>query len=797
MRKQNLGRTKIFQDMLLNKSRSLLVIFAVVVGVGSYGMMATGRDALKTMYTEQYMATNPAHAVISMPIVDETLIDDIEALDGVAQVEMRRRLNLKLRNDEGGWSSLTLFAVPDLRELAINSVDWQGETAIALDEAEVIFDHEIGSLAALALGDNAEVRGANGETVRMRTAGFVNELALPPTALSQIGIGFISAETIPLLSDIPGYNELFIVTDVTDNDLAAIETRITEVVELLEANGGYVIATDIPEPGIYPRSSIVESVMVIMQATGWLILALSIIVVGNVIAALMAQQKNDIAILKSLGSTRADIVRTYLNMVLVIGTLALLIAIPQGYGSAWGLVFGVMSSLDLPMATVGLPVSTLLGQMALAYLVPLIAVLIPVLNGTRITIREAMSGDQVEVLSGGLTGLLKSGSLITRGAMRNTFRNKGRLMLTFLILSVAGGMFMAVRGLSEALNSDFEKSFGHSDFDIAIDLERPIEIDELLAIAQRVDGATDSEAWLTGFMAREHADGRRSSSVPVFAVPQDSALSQPQFVAGDWFTADDGANASAQLILSDETLTRFGMERTIGDEAVAVDFGRNTTPSTLSGGIGVSFDPIGFVRYDDFADANGLDGMATRLVVRSTRSDIAWHTQVESDLLDEFAAADIAVARSTLQEEVRRALRAATSSVSGVLLASVVIVALVGGIGLSSTLGINVIERTREIGVLRSIGTSDRVLSNMVIGEGMFTSLLSIPAAALLSIPLNLAIGGPLGNIYIGQPLTYTFSVNALLLWIAIVSVITLVACIAPARRAARLTIREALAYTG
>ena len=792
MRKRNLGRTKIFQDMLLNKSRSLLVILAVAVGVASYGMMATGRSALKEMYTEQYLAINPAHATISVPLVDETLLDEIAALDGIKQVEVRNRFHLKLRNDDDGWSTLTLFAMPDLPGAEITMVNWLDEAPLMPGEGEIIFDHEIDSLAALAVGDEAEIRTAAGDEVSLRTVGFVNELSLPPTLLSQIGVGFVSAETATSLG-VDGYNELFIVTDVTNNNLADIETHVSNVIDLLEANGTFVIASDIPEPGIYPRSSIVESVMVILQATGWLILLLSIIVVGNVIAALMAQQKNDIAILKSLGSNRGEIVRTYLNMVLVIGTIALLIAVPQGYGAAWGLVFGVMSSVDLPMASFGLPWQTLLGQMALAYLVPLAAVLVPVLNGTRITIREAMSGDQAEAVGGGMASLLKRGSLIMRGAVRNTFRNKGRLLLTFLTLSVAGGMFMAVRSLSEALNSDFEKSFGHSDFDIAIDLARPQPADDLLAIAAAVDGAQDAEAWLTGFVSREYADGRQSSSVPFFGVPQDSVLSQPQFVAGGWF-AEDG---DPSMVLSDETLTRFGMDREI-DALVELDFGRNNQQTTLAGSLGVSFDPIGFVRYDDFAAANGLDGLATRLVVRTAqRDDINWHTQVETELLDELAASDIAVARSTPQEEVRRALRAATTSVSGVLFASVVIVALVGGIGLSSTLGINVIERTREIGVLRSIGTGNRVLANMVIGEGMITSLLTVPAAALLSIPLNLMIGAPLGNIYIGQPLRLTFSTSALLVWIVIVAVITLLASIAPARKAANMTIRDALSYTG
>lgn len=127
--------------------------------------------------------------------------------------------------------------------------------------------------------------------------------------------------------------------------------------------------------------------------------------------------------------------------------------------------------------------------------------------------------------------------------------------------------------------------------------------------------------------------------------------------------------------------------------------------------------------------------------------------------------------------------------------AHVVLTGLVGGVGLSGTLSINVMERTREIGILRSMGATRGHLWQLVIVEGLVIGLVSLIPAVLLALPLTFVMNGGMGLALFGFALPFTFVGLGLVLWAGLVLLLSLVATVGPARRAGQVTIREAIAY--
>jgi putative ABC transport system permease protein len=124
-----------------------------------------------------------------------------------------------------------------------------------------------------------------------------------------------------------------------------------------------------------------------------------------------------------------------------------------------------------------------------------------------------------------------------------------------------------------------------------------------------------------------------------------------------------------------------------------------------------------------------------------------------------------------------------------------ILLALVGGLGLMGTMSINVLERTREIGVLRAIGAPNRGVAQVFILEGITIGLLSWFMGSLLAIPMSQGLNQALGDATMGTPLTYTYSLPGLWLWLVIVLLLSALASFIPARNASRLTVREVLAY--
>ena len=115
--------------------------------------------------------------------------------------------------------------------------------------------------------------------------------------------------------------------------------------------------------------------------------------------------------------------------------------------------------------------------------------------------------------------------------------------------------------------------------------------------------------------------------------------------------------------------------------------------------------------------------------------------------------------------------------------------------GLAGTMSMNVLERTREIGIMRSIGAKDSVIMRTVIAEGLVIGLISFVLAVLVSIPITYGLATIISVTIFETPIKVVFTLIGYGIWLALVLVLSALASILPARNAARLTIREVLAY--
>jgi putative ABC transport system permease protein len=121
--------------------------------------------------------------------------------------------------------------------------------------------------------------------------------------------------------------------------------------------------------------------------------------------------------------------------------------------------------------------------------------------------------------------------------------------------------------------------------------------------------------------------------------------------------------------------------------------------------------------------------------------------------------------------------------------------AVVGALGLASSMGTSVIERTREFGVMRAIGAKSKTILRNIISEGVFIGLMSWIIALPLSIPLSLGIDTLIGTMSFRSPLPLILSPMGIAIWLSVIIVGSIAASAYPAQQASRLTVRETLAY--
>jgi len=107
----------------------------------------------------------------------------------------------------------------------------------------------------------------------------------------------------------------------------------------------------------------------------------------------------------------------------------------------------------------------------------------------------------------------------------------------------------------------------------------------------------------------------------------------------------------------------------------------------------------------------------------------------------------------------------------------------------------NVVERSREIGIIRAIGATDGVVRRIFVGEGVVIGVIAWGIGAVLSLPLSRVFSDMLGDAFVQRPLSFAPSPAGLALWLAIVIALSVLGSVVPAWRASRISVREVLAY--
>jgi len=312
--------------------------------------------------------------------------------------------------------------------------------------------------------------------------------------------------------------------------------------------------------------------------------------------------------------------------------------------------------------------------------------------------------------------------------------------------------------------------------DLAVSFAKPYEFQTIQKAVSNTPGVTRAEGWFT----TEASLGDRRFGI--VALPGDTQLLDFDIIEGRKLTSQDtDAIVINNALAGREPKMRVGQTVTlrIGGEEKAwrvVGLAREAfAPS-----------PVGYIP---------LTGMVNSLRLALDNTDPDAISELKAQLDRNLEAQGVRARGSSTKAESRFAFDEHMLMIYVFLIVTSAIVGGVGGLGLMTTMSLNVLERRREMGVMRALGATPRIVWLMIVAEGIVVAVLSWAIAALLAWPISKAIGDFLVGMLFRSGLDFTFEPLGLVIWMLVSIALSAVASFLPAWRASRITVREALAY--
>ncbi|MCL4300119.1 MAG: FtsX-like permease family protein [Anaerolineae bacterium] len=799
-------RYKIWSDLWANKGRTLQVVLIIAIGAFAIGATIGGSDIMRAVMSKDWRATSPAMIVMAVnPEIDDEELTALKNVDGVEEVEGLLTTNIEWRlTPDEPWQAAGLMARDDYEEQKFNKLtlisgDWPNDKSFAMEKGNDSFFN-------IPLGGQIYIRVNDKERV-VKVDGILSNRTVFPASMGGSAQFYTSRDYYGDLTGERDFNQ--VLASAAEYD----PVKITEIADRLQRQlekqdietTGAALGSEpnarTADPNKHFLQDFLDGLFLVLSIMGGLILILGLFLVYNTINAVIAQQVNQIGIMKAIGANTRQILGIYLLTVFIYGFLALVVAVPLGALGAYGINVFMLTFFNIDPGPFQVSPRAILVQVAIALLAPLVASLIPVTNGSRITVREAIStyglGGAVGLLDR-LVARMKYVSRLVLLTLSNTFRNKWRVVLTQITLVGSGIIFMMVMSVRDSTTYTFtDLLFQILNFNVNLQFEDPERIGMIEKMTLAQPGVKAVEMW--GFTAAKirpanQPESDDDKSTTVFGVPLPTTLYGPQMRMGRWLQPGD----TNVVVLNQKLAEDVGVG--IGDW-ITLDHGLKGESNWQV--VGLLFDPVinnsAHVPREPMLREIGEVGRASTLWVQTERTDAASESEVAQTLREFFDSRKIKVNAQSIffddtASDIIEGILFRFGIIISLLAAMAVIIAIVGSIGLSGVLSLSVLERRREIGVMRAIGASSGKISRLFIGEGLILGLLSWLIALPLSIPAGYAMTQAMGAA-LQTEIVYRYTPAGALYWLGIIVVLSIVASWFPARGATRISVRESLAY--
>jgi putative ABC transport system permease protein len=751
------------------------------------GAMYLASDTVDASFEASFLAANPPSAMLGTDPFPVELVDEVRAHPAVGEAEARRLLQVRAVDANGDPVTVELVAMADFHENRVARIEPTGGIWPPAAGTMVVERSSIGELGA-GVGDVVTISLPGQPPADLPVTGTAYDVYEVAPTLGGAARAYVSMDTMIELTGSGHLDTLYLraAHDPLDREQALAMTAAVRD-DVLEPAAVAVRLSAIQEPGEHRGSNALSFIVSAMQLLSLLALVIAVALVVNTVTALLAQQRRQLGVMKAIGARSGQLTMQYLGYVLLLSLGALLVAVPFSL-LAGRFLAGFMAELaNFELEPMGVPWATVAIEAAVAALLPAAAVLVTVRRACRSTVREAISDRGIMAVPQ-LSRIRLPLARPTVLAYRNAVRNRPRLVLTVLTIALCGAVLVGVFSTQRALERLTDQVAGYRGYDIELALTEPVPLRDAAAVLNGDQAVAGVEGWLQNQAFRIRPDGTENENISLTGAPPGSPSLDPTLIEGRWFDAVDDHSIVINTHFADEE-----PDLGVGDQVVLDIEGHRRAWNIVGVSTTTLVGPVAFLPAQDLAAEIDQPGHTNLLAVQLRPGADPTDT---ADRL-EAAARDAGIPVGEVQTNAQ--LRAGNDELVALIVTLLLVVgavmAVVAVIGVAGTMTLSVVEQTREVGVLRTLGASNRAIRRLLLLQGLAIAAAGSVLGVGLSIPVALLLQLAIRTSLISASLPAGFSWLGVGIWFAVALIIGAVGATRPARVAARLTIRETLAY--
>jgi putative ABC transport system permease protein len=780
---------KSITDLSRRRSRAVFVVLTLALAVASIGIFAVPALMDRSMRSEVEAGKLPDLTVFTSTLrLDGTQLATLASLPNVRAVEPRSyfdgRVYVGARR-----APAEVVGVPDFAAQRADVVHVTSGSAPGANEVLTERQNANQGLLTVGAGDEVQVIATSGITLPLRVSGEGRNLRGGKNAIdNDVVVLYAKPETVALLSGVTGYQSLaFRLADTRPAAIATTTASIRQALRSIPGFNGFTWLPQVRAAGDWPGKSDFTAFSKFFYVITVLALLSAFVLIVNTMTTLVAEQTAEIGTMKAVGGRRRQIAAAYVRTALLLGALGTVVGVVLGVALSNLLVRYLGSTFFAIDVGFGVDAKVLAASVLVGLLAPALAALPAIRRAVRLPLREALEANGSAVASQDAgDALLRRVRFLPRTlqiGLRNVGRRRRRSLATGVMVALAVGNLLAILGLAAGISHTTHVEWRDHGEDVKLLVGGDARTEQLIRSTPgvaAVEPMFDAEIRLAGEKGF------------IWAVRQ-STMFRYRIADGRWYTPVE-ERTRAHVAVIERNLARVTGTH-VGDD-VRVETGSG--PLTLRViGIAANQQENGTALFVPRQTMRAVFGAtpagADDYWVRTSSHDHAFVDRTTTRLEDAMAAAGYDV--GTEIEYVGEADNVASNRTitTSIAVLGFLIVAI-SMVGLANAITMSVIERTREVGILRTIGARGRDVRRIFATESVAIAL----GGWLLGIPLGYALERLLVWMvkeFVNVQVPPAFPAGNIVLALVGTVLLALLITLLPIRRAVRLRPGNALRY--